>query len=146
MKKLFFALLLMPLFLTSCRSGGIVLRDTPLGLSDTRVAIVTVIGQPRAMSENGRELFSKYYDATGHPIEKMDLIRRRYTSHIYVLGDQRPYDVKVEVNVEERVDNNHFELVDHDEKRAEDLAEKIHKALNQSRDADRNVIDNFKSF
>jgi len=135
-----------PFVLTSCRSGGIVLRDTPLGLSDTRVAIVTVIGQPRSMSTNGRELFSKYYDVNGKNIEKMDLIRERFTTHVYVLGDSRPYDVKVEVIVEERTEGDHFEVEDHDEKRAQDVADKIHKALNLSRDSNRNVIDDFHSF
>ena len=146
-KNLFAAtLLLTGLFLiTGCRTGGVILRETPLSISETRRIIVSITGEPRSLSQNGRELESKYFDKKNQPIEKMDMARERFYSHITVLGDRRPYDIQVEVLVEGRVENGQFELVDRDDGRAAILAEKIRVALNQSRDT-RNVIDDFRSF
>ena len=137
--------LLAMFFLSGCRTGGVVLRDTPLGISETRKAVVTVIGEPRTMSTNGREMFSKYYDKKGAEIMKMDMVRERFYSHVIVLGDRRPYDIQVEVLVEGRTPEGTFELSHRDDAKASTVAEKIRAALNQSRD-NRNVIDDFRSF
>ncbi|HWU44163.1 MAG TPA: hypothetical protein VN132_12015 [Bdellovibrio sp.] len=133
------------LLLSSCRTGGVVLRETPLGVSETRRAVVSIIGEPRLVSENGRELFSKYYDKKGREIVKMDMVRERYSTHVTILGDRRPYDIQVEVLVEDRDSDGGFELTDRDDDKAAPIAEKIRKALNQSLD-NRNVIDDFRSF
>jgi hypothetical protein len=146
MKKLFVgSFLFSMLLLSGCRTGGVVLRETPLGISETRKAVVTVIGEPRNMSQNGREMFSQYYDRKGAGIAKMDMIRERYYTHVTVLGDRRPYDVQVEVLVEGRTPEGTFELSHRDDAKAATVAEKIRAALNQSRD-NRNVIDDFRSF
>ncbi|MNS78744.1 hypothetical protein D3C72_1123740 [compost metagenome] len=146
MRKIFAASsLIAMLFLSGCRTGGVVLRDTPLGISETRKAVVTVIGEPRTMSTNGREMFSKYYDKKGAEIMKMDMVRERFYSHVTVLGDRRPYDIQVEVLVEGRTPEGTFELSHRDDAKASTVAEKIRAALNQSRD-NRNVIDDFRSF
>jgi len=146
-KNLFAATLLFAglFFTTGCRTGGVILRETPLSISETRRIIVSIIGEPRSLSQNGRELESKYFDKKNQPIEKMDMARERFYTHVTVLGDRRPYDIQVEVLVEGRVENGQFELVDRDDGRAAVLAEKIRVALNQSRDT-RNVIDDFRSF
>jgi hypothetical protein len=135
------------LFLGSCRTAGVVLQETPLNISETRVAVVTVTGQPRQVSENGREIFSKYYDKKNNNLEKdkMDMARERYYTHVVILGDRRPYDIQVEVLIEARTPEGGWELVNHDDGRAGAIAEKIKNALAQSRDK-RNVIDDFRSF
>lgn len=133
------------LFLAGCRTGGVILRDTPLSLSETRRIITTVIGKPRSVSENGREMLSEYYDKKNREISKMDMARQRYYTHVTILGDRRPYDVQVEVLVEGRDQEGRFVLEDRDDAMAAPLAEKIRNALNQSRDS-RNVIDDFRSF
>lgn len=143
--RLNFFIFSLALLLSSCRTGGVVLRETPLNVSDTRKTIVSIIGEPRSISENGRELLSKYYDKKGKEIAKMDMIRERYTTKVTVLGDRRPYDVQVEVLIESRDREGGFELTDRDDDKAATLAEKIKKALNQGRDG-RNVIDDFRSF
>lgn len=73
------------------------------------------------------------------------MARERLYTHITVLGDRRPYDVQVEVLVESRNQEGAFELVGNDDSRAAVIADKLKKALNQSRDK-RNVIDDFRSF
>ena len=133
------------LFLSGCRTGGVILRETPLNVSETRRVVVSIIGEPRSVSQHGRELESKYYDKKNMALEKMDMARERYYTHVTILGDRRPYDVQVEVLIEARVEDGRFELVDRDDGRAAVVAEKIRVALNQSRD-NRNVIDDFRSF
>lgn len=128
-----------------CRTDGIIVRETPLSISETRKAIVTVIGEPRAVSGNGRELYSKYYDKKGQPIERMELAKERFASHVIILGDRRPYDIEVEVLVEERDEDGRFQVVEKDEDMAHPLADKIKKTLYQSLDS-RNLIDDFRSF
>lgn len=146
MNKLFVVLFLaVAMVLSSCRTGGVILRETPLSISETRRIIAGVIGEPRSISENGRELFSKYYDRKSKNIEKMDMARERLYTRVTVLGDRRPYDIQVEVLVEGRNEMGSFSPLGRDDHRAAGIAEKIRHALNQSRDS-RNVIDDFRSF
>lgn len=133
------------LLLSSCRTGGVVLRETPLNVSETRRAVVSVLGEPRSISSNGREIFSQYLDKKDKKIEKMDMIRERHYTHVTILGDRRPYDVQVEVIIEGRNHDGGFDIVERDDAKASVIAEKIRQALNQSRDS-RNVIDDFRSF
>ena len=53
--------------LTSCvtKQEGTLLPETQLNMSESRKAIIAVIGKPREISENGRELFSDFYDSRG---------------------------------------------------------------------------------
>lgn len=133
------------LLLSSCRTGGAILRETPLNVSETRRVIVGVIGEPRGVSQNGRELISQYYDRKNKRIEKMDTAKERLYTQVTVLGDRRPYDVQVEVFIEVRTEDSGFEVSERDDDRASSIAEKIRQALNLSRDT-RNVIDDFRSF
>nr|BFD57939.1 hypothetical protein CKG001_00460 [Bdellovibrio sp. CKG001]BFD61366.1 hypothetical protein BdHM001_00470 [Bdellovibrio sp. HM001]BFD65024.1 hypothetical protein HAGR004_00460 [Bdellovibrio sp. HAGR004] len=136
---------LMTVLLSSCRTGGVILRETPLNLSETRRVVMSVIGEPRTVSQNGREMTSRYYDKKGSNIEKMDMAKERYYTHVTILGDRRPYDVQVQVLVEGRNEEGGFDLLDRDDDRAAPIAEKLRQTLNQSRDS-RNVIDDFRSF
>lgn len=140
-----FFYLSMTLLLSSCRTGGVILRETPLNVSETRRVIVGVIGEPRGVSRNGRELLSHYYDRKSKRIEKMDMAKERLYTQVTVLGDRRPYDLQVEVFVERRNSYGEFEVLDRDDSRAAGIAEKIRQSLNLSRDT-RNVIDDFRSF
>src|SRR5438270_10401297 len=90
------------ILLTSCvtQQPGTTITETPLPISETRKVISTIIGPPRSISENGREMLSQYYDSYGldfDPSKSKD----RYYSHILILNDRRPYDIRVVVNVEE---------------------------------------------
>ncbi len=144
LKSSLFLLFSLTLLLAGCQTPGVILKETPLGVSDARRAIVAVIGAPRSVSSNGRELYSKYYDSKGFFIEEMDKMKYRYHSKVTILGDRRPYDIAVLVVYEARVGGK-FEVVDQDNGRALQLAEKIKKSLHESREK-RNVIDDFRSF
>ncbi len=128
-----------------CVTGGVVIRETPLNVSDTRKVVTSVIGVPINISENGRELYSNFYDARGQKIEKPEAVRARLQTVVIILGDRRPYDIQVLVNKQVKSPEGRFEFYERDDVRAEDIAEKIRKALNQSR-GQRNVIDDFRSF
>lgn len=121
------------------------MRETPLNVSDTRRAVVSVIGQPRLTSENGRELLSKYYDRIGNSEDSIKNARERLSTHVTILGDRRPYDIQIEVVVEIRDKEGVYQIVERDEFRAERVAKEIQKALVQSRD-NRNIIDDFKPY
>lgn len=140
-----YLLVLVFLFLTSCQTGGIVLRETPLGISETRKAVVSVIGEPRRVSQNGRELYSQYYGRDGKNISDPLSVRQRLSTRVIILGDRRPYDIQVTVFIEEKTSGRKFEITGQDDGRAAQIAENLRKRLNQSRDS-RNVIDDFRSF
>jgi hypothetical protein len=133
------------LFLMGCQTQGVVLHDTPLNISETRRVIAGIIGEPRAVSENGREMVSQYYDRKGNTDDKIKTARERRSTHITILGDRRPYDVQVEVVVEVRDHEGTYQVVGRDDARAEKIAQDIQKALVQSRD-NRNIIDDFKPY
>lgn len=123
---------------------GAILNETPLNLSETRVVVVKVIGQPRFVSENGRELSSKYYDEFGNSEEVNDNPSERFYSHISILGDRRPYDILVEVRVEKKKGNKYIYLAN-DKEMEKSLSNKIKQALHQSMDK-RNLIDDFRPY
>jgi len=133
------------LSLASCQTTGVFLRETPLNISETRKAVVSVIGQPRITSENGRELFSNFYDRKGHSDEESKNLRERLYTHVTILGDRRPYDIQIEVVVELRDKGGAYRKVENDDARAEKIAVDIQKALVQSRD-NRNIIDDFRPY
>lgn len=130
--------------MVACQHSGVQLGETNSSLAEIKRAAVEVIGEPRGVSENGFELKSKYYDKKGEPIEKMEDAKDRYYTHVMIVGDRRPYDVSVQVIVEVRTPEG-FEQVDDDEFKAEEVADKIKKALHESREK-RNVIDDFQAF
>jgi hypothetical protein len=141
----FVSLIFSLVFLVSCQTTrpGITLQDTPLNMSESRKVIQTIIGKPREISENGRELISGYQDSFGQDFEPGKSVER-YTIHVLILGDRRPYNIRIEVPVERKTSSG-YKRVGYDNTRAKEVAEKIKKALHESRD-NRNVIDDFKPF
>jgi hypothetical protein len=138
-------LLISFLFLVGCQVPGIILKETPLSISETRKAIVIVAGEPRTISSNGRELYSKFYDRDGRSILKMDGVQERFYSLFIVLGDRRPYDISVQVIRELRNVEGQFQKIGTDDGRANEIATRLKKTLIESRD-NRNVLDDFRSF
>ena len=148
MKK-FWALLFISALGFVCGSatsmGGTTLSETPLSLTETRKAIASVIGEARMVSENGRELYSTYYDDKGLRFQDGTKVKSRYFSKITVLGDRRPYDGLVQVIKETKGEEGNFSLDGVDEEKSERLSQKINQALHQGLD-NRNVIDDFRAF
>jgi hypothetical protein len=123
---------------------GTVLRETPLGISETRKVMTTVIGEPRFISENGRELLSQYYDFKGR-FGTFEKEKSRMYTHLVILGERRPYDIQVVVKVQARKKNGRFEDAAIDKGRSAETAERLRQALHEGRDK-RNFIDDFKPY
>ena len=140
-----FFTLLAALLLSGCSTPqGVVLKETPLGISETRRIISSVTGIPRMISENGRELYSQFFDRKGR-VDDFLTARERLYSRVTILGERRPYNIEVLVIIQNKQADNKFLDVGHDMRRSEELAEKIRAALNESRDK-RNIIDDFKPY
>ncbi len=125
------------------KQPGILIPETPLNMSETRKAVTKVIGKPRAISENGRELFSAYYDSHGLDLDPVKSTERLHT-HVLILNDRRPYDIRVVVVVEQKR-GPQFVRIGFDKERSKKIADRIIRALHESRD-NRNVIDDFQPF
>ena len=121
---------------------GVLLTETPLNMSETRKAIIKVIGQPISVSENGREVFSQYYDTYGLDYEPGK--KERFQTQVTILNDRRPYDIRVVVVVDEKRGSD-FARIGYDKEKSKKLADRIQRALNESRD-NRNMIDDFKPY
>ena len=132
--------------LNGCQTDGVYLRETPLGASETRKAIVSVIGEPRTTSDNGRELTSRYQNKNGSFDDGSKVLKERRYTVVTILGDRRPYDIHVGVVVEKKFkENGKFETAGPDDGLAQEMADKIKKALHQSLEK-RNIIDDFRAF
>jgi hypothetical protein len=148
MKLLFWVIA--TLVLTSCASTsrsevGVVLPENNFSLNDIRTAIQNVIGgKPRYISENFREIKSDYFsrkrEIDFHPLYS----KERSYAHFIILGERRPYDIKIIVYVESRTKAG-FEQIGIDQSFARKVGKELLDKLNQSRD-NRNVIDDFRSF
>ena len=141
--KKFTAVYIVASFCLGCQTPGIYIEETPLNISETRKVITTIIGQPRLISENGRELYSKYYDKSGRFSENIEKAKERIFTKIIILGDRRPYSIKVEVLTEAKNQEDHYEVVIIDDIAAEKTAGRLKAALYQSHNS-RNVIDDFR--
>src|SRR5690606_27342274 len=102
--KVFLPYVIFATALFSCVSApkGVMLYETPLSMSSSRRVIASIIGKPREISENGRELFSNYYDHRNLDFEPGKSGNERFYSHILILNDRRPYNIEVRVVVEEK--------------------------------------------
>lgn len=141
----FFLLTLFCLFLFSGCQTGVFINDSPGALTDIRKAFVSVLGEPQNTSRDGRELTSNFHDKRGRNDEALAKAKARYFTMMSILGDRRPYKVKIEVFHEVRVSPQQYEIVGEDLDLAEIMAKKIEETLNQSLKG-RNVIDDFRAF
>ena len=142
MKIIWTLVLMLPII--SCSSADVQIEGQNRSLAEIKNAILTTIGRPRVISENQREITSKYYgrnsDTDFDPNRSKE---RLYTKYI-ILGERRPYDLTVQVLVEQKIDGQ-YELIGEDEKLSLKAAKELSQKLNQSRD-NRNVIDDFRPF
>ena len=132
------------LFLSGCQTG-IFINDSPAAMTDIRKAFVVVMGEPRNTNFNGKELTSKLHDKRGRYDETLAKAKSRYFTKMSILGDRRPYKIKIEVFHEVRVSAQQYEIVGEDLDQAQKTAKKIEEVLNQSLKG-RNVIDDFRAF
>jgi len=137
-------LLISAFYLSACQHDGVLISETPMSMVELKRIIISVIDEPRVTSTNGHELTSNYFDKKGKMIERPAEARERFYTIVNVLGDRRPYDIQVRVYVEVRTPEG-YDTVGQDDAFAEVWADKIRKALHESREK-RNFIDDFKAF
>ncbi len=131
--KLFF-LLAATLFLFSCRTTGYFIQDSNMPVSDTRKHVTALFGKQRALSPNGRELFSSYHNRKFELLEDATNVGERYYTKVTILGPRRPYEIQVQV-VQElyELESDEFVNVGVDEdlsfRRAASLQKSIKEAL-----------------
>lgn len=138
-------LISMTFLLTSACQTGIFIKESPAALTDIRKAVVRVLGQPKATSNNGRELVSEYHDKKGHIDSALSKAKTRYYTRVTILGDRRPYNIKVEVFQEVKIVDQQYEVIGEENGLAQKFANKIETSLNESL-KNSNVIDDFRPF
>ncbi len=146
-KKSIYAKLLVSgiaLLVSSCISNAYRIKEQNLSLGDIKKSVASVIGEPRKTSENQRTYVSQYFSRTPNPKFDPEKSTERAYAKVVVLGDRRPYDVELDVIVEQR-DGNRYVEVGTDLSEAKKLGKDLRSKLNQSRE-DRNVIDDFRAF
>ena len=85
------------LFISSCQTTGYFITDSNLAIPESRKAITAVIGKPRFVSLNGRELISEYHDNKFKVIDAEQRPKVRYFTQTVILGARRPYEINVQV-------------------------------------------------
>lgn len=83
--------------LSGCATNAYYIENSTLPVADSRKVITAVIGKPRILSLNGRELSSVYHDKKFEPIDETKKIKSRYYTKVVILGPRRPYEISVEV-------------------------------------------------
>ncbi len=130
--------------LVGCQTG-VFIRESPAAMTDIRKAFVVIFGEPRSTSYNGQELISKFHDKRNRIEEGLDKAKTRYFTKLTILGDRRPFQIKVEVFQEVKISGQQYEVIDEDIDMARKTAQKLEDVLNQSL-KNRNVIDDFRAF
>lgn len=145
MKKIL--LLLWTLVLTACANGperGVSIQETNYSLNDIRTAIIGIAGEPREVSQNQREYKSQYFSRKKEASFNPQTSKERSYAHFLVLGERRPYEIKVIVYTERKA-KNVYKLLGEDKAWSKKIKEELEGKLNHSRDG-RNVIDDFRPF
>lgn len=93
----FFILSVCAAFCFSCQTTGYFIQDSNMPVSDTRKYVAALFGRPRALSPNGRELFSNYHNNKFEILEDSTNVEQRYYTKVTILGPRRPYEIQVQV-------------------------------------------------
>ncbi|MFN8846323.1 MAG: hypothetical protein ACK5V3_03655 [Bdellovibrionales bacterium] len=131
-------------FVSGCQTG-IFINESPAAMTDIRKAFVSVFGEPRAANYNGQVLRSQYHDKRNRVDSELATAKSRYFTQLSILGDRRPYKIKIEVFFEAQVAPQQYEIIGEDNEMAQKTADKIQEVLHQSLKG-RNVIDDFRAF
>ncbi len=125
--------LILYFLILGCQTQGYFISDSNLQIPESRKAITAVIGKPRFVSLNGRELVSEYHDAQFKTIEADQKSAVRYFTSVVILGARRPYEINVQV-IRQNFENETKTYVNTglDEGLSEKRAKLIKKAHNYS--------------
>lgn len=142
--KIFIGVFLIWAF-SGCATPGVYRIDEQnLSLGDIRRAVIGTIGEPRRLSENQRTYFSQYFSRKSDPKFDPQKSKERLYAKVIILGDQRPYDIQLEV-VAEQLEGRTYSQVGKDASEAKRLGKELRSRLHQGLE-NRNVIDDFRAF
>jgi len=137
LKRIFFLSLFA---LMGCQTHPYIISESYLPVSDHRRAIVAAIGEPRTVSQNGREITSFYHDRNFKYVDESKKPKIRYFTKVVVLGPRRPYEVSVEVIKEQRdPDTKQYIEQGLDDSLSQIRVNEIANVLNQSREKPQSV-------
>lgn len=131
----FLSAFLFLIFLTGCQTTAYYIEDSTLPVPETRKVVTAIIGKPRLISLNGREMTSTFHDRKFEELDETKKIKARYYTKVVILGPRRPYEISVQVN-KEVLDLQTMAFVDQgiDEPLTHKRALEIKRALNKSLD------------
>lgn len=132
-------------FIMGCAGPGTYIHESDISLTESRKALVKLYGEPRSISQNGREFLTNYMDKKGRILESVKKAKERRYAHIKILGERRPYEILVNVVVQAQSEPGVYETLDDDEALSDQLAVEIKKELLKSLE-NRNIIDDFNAF
>ncbi len=121
------------------------IEESSATLAETRRHIASLIGEAKSVSENGREVWTNHFNSKLVYVAPEDKVKDRFSAHLLILGERRPYDIEVRVYREIRQKNGTFAQGTLDLKQSKRLAQQLKVKLNESREK-RNVIDDFQAF
>lgn len=126
---------LLLIFLSGCQTTAYYIEDSNLPVPETRKVVTAIIGKPRVISLNGRELTSTFHDRKFEDLDETKKIKARYFTKVVILGPRRPYEISVQVT-KEVLDLETLTFVDQgiDESLTAKRALEIKRALNKSLD------------
>ena len=136
--------LLFLVFVVGCASQSYLINNQNYSLGDLKKTLVSLIGEPRQMSENQRTIYSRYFSRKADSKFDPEKAPERLYAAITILGDRRPYEVQVEVFYEIK-DGGAYINQGIDDIETNKLGRGIRTRLNQGRE-DRNIIDDFRAF
>ena len=123
------------MFLSGCTTTAFYIEESNLPVPETRKVITAIIGKPRIISLNGRELSSTYHNRKFEDLDETKKIKARYYTKVVILGPRRPYEISVQVT-KEALDLETMSFVDLgiDESLTQKRALELKRALNKSLD------------
>ena len=144
--KLIFNFLFL-LVLSSCVSAPketIGIGEVNSSISEIKKIANKAIGGIRTQSENGREIESNYFSLYDEEDFDAETASERAYTKVYILGDRRPYKVRVSVLIE-RKKSTEFVFAGFDKSLATAKAKELKARLTEGL-GNRNMIDDFRAF
>ena len=139
-------ILIVLFFCVSCSTidSGFLVKEANTSLAGVRAAIIAISGEPREISQNKREYTSQYFARKKGQKLDSNTTRDRLYAQFVILGDSRPYDIRVTVYLERKYKTG-FELEGEDVVMTKQIAKELREKLNQGQDG-RDMIDEFRPF
>ncbi len=140
------------IIIAGCQTPGIIISEVKYSFSLIKSTVIECL--PRGLSrqsQNGRVLYSNYYDPKSvSGLYMPESIRFRAYAKVTILNSSRPYDLNVVVIYEKRDPQDKgqwekFQVIGPHDGESKKIAELIRKKLDE-RTKDRNLIDDFRAF